>query len=135
MELRHGRHCVFSLHVHLVFVTKYRRKVLTADSLEWLKVQCTKVCAMQGALLEACDGEDDHLHLLVNYPPTLPVSVLVNALKGSSSRLLRIEFPAIAKRYWKGVLWTPSYFAASTGGVTLETIKKYVEEQRASSPS
>lgn len=134
MELRHGRHCVFALHVHLVFVTKYRRKVLTADSLEWLKVHCTKVCAMQGALLEACDGEDDHLHLLVNYPPALSVSVLVNSLKGSSSRLLRIEFPSIAKRYWKGVLWTPSYFAASTGGVTLETIKKYVEEQRASSP-
>ena len=134
MELRHGRHCVFALHVHLVFVTKYRRKVLTADSLEWLKVQCTKVCAMQGALLEACDGEDDYLHLLVNYPPTLALSSLVNSLKGSSSRLLRVEFPAIAKRYWKGVLWTPSYFAASTGGVTLETVKKYVEEQRASSP-
>lgn len=135
MELRTGRHCVFALHVHLVFVTKYRRGVLTTEALQWLKIHFTKVCAMQGALLEACDGEDDYVHILANYPPAVSVAALVNALKGTSSRLLRREFPKIAKRYFKGTLWTPSYFAASTGGAMLEKIKKYVEDQRASSPS
>lgn len=130
MEFRRGRHCVFALHVHLVFVTKYRRGVLTPEALDWLKVHFTKVCAMQGALLEACDGEEDHTHILVGFPPTVSVAQLVNALKGSSSRRLRQEFPKIAKRYYKGVLWTPSYFAASTGGATLEKVKQYVESQR-----
>lgn len=130
VEFRRGRHCVFSLHVHLVFVTKYRRGVLTPEALDWLKTEFAKVCAMQGALLDACDGEEDHVHLLVNIPPTLAVSALVNALKGASSRRLRNEFPKIARRYWKGVLWTPSYFACSTGGATLEKVKQYVESQR-----
>jgi putative transposase len=79
----------------------------------------------------AWDGEADHLHLLVEYPPKLSVSVLVNAFKGTSSRLLRQERPSIAARYCKGVLWSASAFAASTGGTTLETVRKYVEQQRA----
>lgn len=135
MELRHGRHCVFALYVHLVFVTKYRRGVLTDEALEWLKLHFTKVCAMQGSLLQACDGGDDHVHLLINHPPTVSISTLANALKGTSSRSLRVEMPEIARRYFKGVLWTPSYFAATTGGVTLDKIKRYVETQRPSSPS
>jgi putative transposase len=84
--------------------------------------------------LLACHGEADHVHLLVEYPPKLPVSTLVNMFKGTSSRMLRQERPDIAQRYWhKGALWSPSYFAASTGGATLESVKRYVEGQRASS--
>ena len=86
-----------------------------------------------GCALLACDGEADHVHLLVEHPPKHAVSVMVNALKGTSSRLLRQDRPDIAARYWKGVLWSPSYFAASTGGATLETVKRYVAQQRASS--
>ena len=84
-----------------------------------------------GVQLLACDGEADHVHLLVEYPPKHSVSVLVNALKGTSSRLLRKERPDIAARYWRGVLWSPSYFAASTTGTPLEVAKQYVENQRA----
>jgi putative transposase len=80
----------------------------------------------------ACDGEADHLHLLIEYPPKLSVSVLVNAFKGTSSRLLREERPDIARRHWRGTLWSPSYFAASSGGATLAVIRQYVEQQRAS---
>ena len=82
-------------------------------------------------VLVACDGEADHIHLLVEYPPKYSVSVLVNALKGTSSRLLRVARRDIANRYWKGVLWSPSYFAASAGGAPLERVKQYVEAQRA----
>lgn len=80
----------------------------------------------------ALDGEADHIHLLVEYPPKLAISVLVNALKGTSSRLLRKERPDIASQYSEGVLWSPSYFAASTGSATLEKVRQYVETQRRS---
>lgn len=85
-----------------------------------------------GCELLACDGEADHLHAIVEYPPKVSVSGLVNALKGTSSRLLRKERPDIAGRYFHGVLWLPSYVAASTGGAPLEAIRRYVEQQRAS---
>jgi|SRR5271166_3180532 len=132
-DIRHGRHCVSALNVHLVFVTKYRRRVLDAAALDWLKGHFAKVCERMGANLLASDGEDDHVHLLVEYPPKLSVTALVNTLKGTSSRLLRKEMPHVTNRYWKGVLWTPSYFAASAGGAPLAVVKRYVEEQRGSS--
>lgn len=104
-DLRHGRHCVFKMHVHLVFVTKYRRNVFTKESLDALKPIFAGVCKKLEAGLIEMDGEDDHVHLLVNYPPKLPVSVLVNTLKGVSSRMIRkMKFPLIQKRLWGGSL-------------------------------
>ena len=97
-----------------------------------MQTHCANVCERMGAQLLALDGESDRIHLVVEYPPTLAVSALVNALKGTSSRVLRHVRPDIGRRYWKGVLWSPSYFAASTGGATLEKVKQYVEAQRAS---
>jgi putative transposase len=76
------------------------------------------------------DGEDNHVHLLVNYPPKHSISTLVNSLKGVSSRLLRLERPDIQRRYWKGVLWSPSYFAASCGGAPIEILRTYIEQQQ-----
>jgi putative transposase len=129
-DIRHGRHCVFALHVHLVFVTKYRTRVFDRDAIVRLKVIFDKVCTDFGAQLVEMDGEAEHVHLLINYPPKHSVSSLVNSLKGVSSRLLRIERPDIEKRYWKNVLWSPSYFAASCGGAPLGIIKQYVEQQK-----
>ncbi len=131
--LRRERHSVSRLVIHLVCVTKYRRKVFDDKALAWLQVHFAKVCATMGAQLIACDGEADHVHLLIEYPPKHSVSVLVNALKGTSSRLLRTERPDIGERYCNGVLWSPSYFVVSAGGAPLETIKQYVDSQRASS--
>jgi putative transposase len=77
------------------------------------------------------DGEQDHVHLLVNYPPKIAVSALVNSLKGASSRVLRKERPDIASRYYhKGVLWSPSYFSASCGGAPISIIRQYIEQQQ-----
>ena len=129
-DYRRGRTCVFALHVHLVFVTKYRRHVFDGKAIEALRAIFEKVCADFGADLRACDGEDDHVHLLVEYPPTVAISALVNSLKGVSSRLLRQRRPDIAQRYWKGVLWSPSYFAASCGGAPLSIVRQYVDQQR-----
>lgn len=129
-EFRTGRHCVFKLHVHLVFVTKYRRQVLDAAAHETLRAICTKVCQDFEAVLAEINGEDDHVHLLVAYPPKVALSHLVNSLKGVSSRRLRQQHPVMAGRYYKGVLWSPSYFAASCGGAPLSLIRQYIEEQR-----
>ncbi|HEK3132177.1 TPA: IS200/IS605 family transposase, partial [Proteus mirabilis] len=76
------------------------------------------------------DGERDQVHLLINYPPKLAISNLVNSLKGVSSRLLRRDRPDIAQRdYYKGVLWSPSYFAGSCGGAPISIICQYIEQQ------
>ncbi len=130
-EIRHGRHCVFQLHVHLVFVTKYRYRIFDADAISRLRDIFTKVCTDFEAQLVEMNGEDNHVHLLVNYPPKHSVSSLVNSLKGVSSRLLRLERPDLVRRYWKGVLWSPSYFAASCGGAPISILKTYIEQQDA----
>ena len=128
-ELRPGRHCVFAMHVHLIFVTKYRRKVFDGDALAKLGEHFKRVAADFGAKVVEFNGEDNHVHLLVEYPPKVAVSSLVRSMKGVSSRMLRQERPDIAGHYWKDMLWSPSYFAASCGGAPLEIIKRYVEQQ------
>ena len=130
MHYRTGRHVVYDLHVHLVFVTKYRRDVLSELSITDLRNIFKKVCTDFEATLVECNGEDDHVHLLITYPPKVQLSKLVNSLKGVSSRKLRELRPEISGRYYNGVLWSPSYFAASCGGAPLDVIKKYVQNQR-----
>ena len=129
-DISHGRHCVFALHVHLVFVTKYRYRVFDGDAINRLRALFTKTCTDFESELVEMDGEDNHVHLLVRYPPKFSVSQLVNSLKGVSSRMLRQERPDLARRFWKGVLWSPSYFAASCGGAPIAILKTYIEEQK-----
>ena len=74
--------------------------------------------------------DNDYVHLLVEYPPTVPVSAVVDGLKGVSSRLLRKERPDIQRRYWKGLLRSPSYCAASCGGAPISPVRRYIEQQR-----
>lgn len=133
-DYRTGRHCVFKMHVHLVFVTKYRRDVLSGRAIDDLRSIFGSVCKDFEAELVECNGEDDHVHLLVAYPPKVSISALVNSLKGVSSRFLRQWRPEVSGRYYKGVLWSPSYFAASCGGAPLSIIKQYVEQQREAAP-
>ncbi len=130
-DYRRGRSVVTALHVHLVFVTKYRRNVLSARALEVLNGAFKDVCVDFGATLIEMNGEDDHVHLLLEYPVTVQLSKLVNSLKGVSSRMLRQKgYPEVQTRLWEGHLWSPSYFAASCGGAPLSIIKKYIENQR-----
>ena len=129
-DIRHGRHCVFNLHIHLVFLTKYRRSVFTKAVLEDLKEIFASVCQDFEAELVEFDGEKDHVHLLINYPPKVSVSRLVNSLKGVSSRLIRKKrYACIQDKLWAGALWSPSYFAASCVGAPISIIKQYIEQQ------
>jgi putative transposase len=129
-DLRRGRTCVFALHVHLVFVAKYRKHVFTKLILSEMKEIFHDVCKDFEAILVEFEGEKDHVHLLVNYPPKVAVSRLVNSLKGVSSRLLRKRgHPSIVKHLWGKSLWSPSYFAGSCGGAPISVIRQYIEQQ------
>ena len=129
-DLRRGRHVVFNLHVHLVFVAKYRRKVFTKEILDDMRQIFESVCTDFEAQLVEFDGENDHVHLLVNYPPKVSISKLVNSLKGVSSRMIRQKnYPSIREKLWGGALWSPSYFAGSCGGAPISIIRQYIEQQ------
>ena len=130
-DYRRGRSVVTLLHVHLVFVTKYRRGVLSNRALDVIREAATKVCEDFACRLVEMDGEDDHVHLLVEYPPTVTLSRMVNSLKGVTSRQLRArEFPEVMSKLWGAHLWSPSYFAASCGGASLDIVRQYIEDQR-----
>ncbi|WP_343710584.1 IS200/IS605 family transposase [Mycobacterium sp.] len=130
-DYRRGRSAVYALHAHLVFVTKYRRGVLTDQLLTRCEEVMREVCVDFNTTLVEFNGEHDHVHLLVEYPTTVQLSKLVNSLKGVSARRLRYEFT-----YWvnqhsmNGHLWSPSYFAASCGGAPLSIIAQYIDQQR-----
>lgn len=89
-----------------------------------------RVCLDFEAELVKFEGEHDHIHLLVNYPPKVAISSLVNSLKGASSRILRTKHPEIKNKLWGNSLWSPSYFAASCGGAPIEIIKQYIQQQQ-----
>ncbi|WP_406319948.1 IS200/IS605 family transposase [Streptosporangium sp. NBC_01639] len=126
-----GRSVAYSLHAHLVFTPKYRRKVFTDEILRRREDIMIEACDSFGATLVEFNGEHDHVHLLVHYPPKVALSTLVTSLKGVSARLLRKEFPPHIRRHlWRGHFWSPSYFAASCGGAPLSIIKEYIENQK-----
>ena len=129
-DIRTGRHCVFVLHAHLVFVTKYRHPVFSSQHLGRMEEIMRDVCTDFGCDLAEFNGEGSHVHLLVNFPPKVALSRLVNSLKGVSSRRLRQEFPGLRRHYWQANrLWSGSYFAGSVGGAPITVLRQYIEQQ------
>ena len=124
-------HCVFNLTYHLVIVTKYRRRCITAPMLERLKTICTEVTKKWDCELLEFNGESDHVHLLLSLNPKVATSVFANNLKTVSSRLIRKDFgDELAKVYWKKpVFWSRSYCILTCGGAPLSVIKQYIEQQ------
>lgn len=129
-KLNKARGCVYRLSVHLVFVTKYRRKVITLEILDDLEKIFTRLCENQKCQLTSFNAEADHCHLLVEMYPDVAPSRLVNTLKTVSSRLIRRDHKAhLDKFYRKPVFWTGAYCIVSTGGAPLEIVKQYIESQ------
>jgi putative transposase len=121
----------------LVFVPKYRRRVISQRVFDVLQAAWQTVCADFECELKEAGFENDHAHLLVAYPPKVALSTLVNSLKGVSARMLRAAaLPEVAEKTRGEHFWSPSYCAVSCGGAPLEVVKRYVEQQRgrASSP-
>jgi REP-associated tyrosine transposase len=129
-DIRTGRHRVFALHAHLVFATKFRHKVFADRHLARMEEIMRAVCADFETELVEFNGENNHVHLLVNFPPKVALSKLVNSLKGVSSRRMRQEFPDPDRHYYRANRpWSGSYFAGSVGGAPLSVVRQYIEQQ------
>jgi len=126
--MRSNNNVVYICRYHVVFCPKYRRKVLTPPIDERLTVILTEQMERWGQELIEMEVMPDHVHLLVGCDPQFGIHRLVKLLKGHSSHALRAEFPALKRRLPS--LWTNSYFVSTVGGVTLETLKRYVESQK-----
>ncbi len=125
------RHSVSKLVVHLVFTTKYRRKLFDAIMIGQLREAFESACVKLECELVEMNGEADHVHLLISYPPRLAVSVMVNNLKSVSSRMLRLQNSHLERQSKNAALWSRSYFACTAGGATIDTLKAYIESQTA----
>ena len=125
----HANNCVYALHYHLVLVTKRRRPVLTGPMLEAAEAAIRERCTLRGGQLEEFGAEADHIHALLSLslPPAATLAEFVNAVKTTTSRRLRRDFPQL--RRLGDALWSPSYFIASAGGAPLDRIKDYVRAQ------
>ena len=122
---------VYDLNAHIVLVTKYRKDAITDRVRELLIATTREVCERHEAALLEADGDSDHIHLLVSYPPKVSLSVLVMAIKTNTSKQVRAQgWEEVRRALWGNHFWSPSYFAASTGGAPLEKVVEYVRSQR-----
>lgn len=127
---RSGRHVVYSLHAHVLLTPKYRRKVFSPQVHNVIYHYIQKVCDDHDVILEEFNTDLDHAHLVISYPPKVCLSTFIGQLKGYSSKMIREEHYDLIKHMLYGnSFWSPSYFISSTGGVPLEYIKKYVQDQ------
>ena len=123
-------HAVYSIKLHIVFVTKYRRKTLNAELLDYLPGAFSDCLAAWRCKLLEFGGESDHVHLLIDIHPALDISVLINNLKTASARRARARFAQhLSAFYSKPVFWHRAYYVGSVGGATLETVRAYVDAQ------
>ncbi|MBF8247131.1 MAG: IS200/IS605 family transposase [Rickettsia sp.] len=128
---RAGRSCIFKNYIHLVFITKYRRNALTKEMLVRLKDVLTETAQQMQCNLLEFGGEDDHVHILLDLHPKHALSNIVSKLKGKSSYILKKEFYNLIKaKLWGKHFWSPSYCVVSTGDVSIDIVKKYIENQR-----
>jgi putative transposase len=123
---RKERHSVTDLKIHLICVTKYRRSVLDDDGLKLIEQSFREVGLKMNFQILEFNGEGNHVHVLIEYPPKLSISQITNSLKGVSSRRYG---QAGYKKPHKESLWSPSYFAVSVGGATIEVLKQYINNQ------
>lgn len=115
--------------MHVVWVTKYRKHVLRGEIAKRVRELIREVCKTNEVEIIKGYVSHDHVHLLVSMPPYLSVSKLMKYIKGKSSRKLQQEFGEIRKKFWGQHVWARGYFAASSGNVTDEVIKAYIEQQ------
>jgi putative transposase len=128
-DYRHGSHTVFSIHLHIVWITKYRHKVLRGEVAERVRAIVREECQKAGVDILQGHISPDHVHVMVSIPPHITISRLVQRMKGKSSYRLLAEFPPLRKRFWGRHVWARGYFCRSSGNVTDEVIKAYIAQQ------
>ena len=129
-EYRKISHSVSRLTVHIVWVTKYRYHVLKGDVQHRCRDLIIQICNAENVNILKGVVSKDHVHIHVEYPPSLSVSDMVKRIKGRTSRLLQQEFPALGKKYWGRHFWGVGYGAWSTGNITDEMVQEYLEHHR-----
>lgn len=129
-EYKKNRHSIYNLKYHLVVVTKYRNRCINEDILNFLKNYSKKLIEDRNGSLIEFNGEEDHIHLLFELPPQVELAKFINGFKTATSRLVRKNYANhLSNYYWKDVFWSRSYFIATTGGVSIDVIKQYIENQ------
>ena len=128
-ELQHNAHSVFSMYYHLVLVVKYRRKVIDDNVSVRLQEIFDKIAPKYGLSCEEWNHDADHVHIMFTGQPKSELSKFINAYKSASSRLIKKEFPTIRQKLWKEYFWNQSFCLLTTGGVPIEVIRKYIQEQ------
>lgn len=129
-EYRRTSHTVSRMTAHIVLVTKYRYHVLKGDVQQRFRDLIIQICNAENVHILKGVVSKDHVHIHVEYPPLLSMSVLVKKLKGRTSRLLQQEFPQLEKRYWGQHFWAVGYGVWSTGNITDEMVQEYLEHHR-----
>ena len=129
-EYRHGSHSVFSIHLHLVWITKYRKPALREKDIAFrVRDVIREICRKESVEIIKGHVSKDHVHLFVSIPPQIAISRLVQKLQGKSSYTLLHSFESLRRQYWGRHLWARGYFCCSSGDVTDEAIKAYIEQQ------
>jgi len=128
-KYRQGAHTVYDIKYHVVWVTKYRYHVLRGDVALRTRALIRQICMTKNITILKGHVSRDHIHLFVSVPPRLSVSKMMQYVKGRSSRLLQQEFSQLRKRYWGQHMWARGYFCASSGTVTDEMVRAYIEQQ------
>jgi len=128
---RKSSHTVYELHYHFVFIPKYRKPILRGDVALRFRELTREICQRNGILILKGNISTDHVHLLLSVPPHLSPSRVMQAIKGKTSNRLMAEYRAVKKACWGRHLWARGYFVASSGNVTDEVIKQYIEMQGA----
>jgi putative transposase len=129
-----GSHTIWDCKYHLVWVTKYRYPVLVGDVGLRARELLREISRIHEMSIHAGAINRDHVHLLLSIPPHLSVSRAVQYLKGKSSHKLLTEYQSLRKRYWGQHLWSRGYWVATSGNVTDEVWKKYIEDQKPEEP-
>ncbi len=134
VNVTYGRGYVYSLQYHIVWVTKYRRPVLTGSVESDVRQYLLDTLQDLEMVPLAMEIMPDHIHLLVDCKPQLRLSDAIKVLKGNTARWLFLSHPEIKKQLWGGHLWNPSYFVATVSERSLEQVKQYIENQKTGSP-
>lgn len=129
MILDSNQHSVYLLYYHLILVVKYRRKVFDDEKSNYAKAMFERIGKSYGITLVEWNHDIDHIHIMFKAQPKTELSKFINAYKSASSRLIKKEFPDIKKYLWKEMFWSRSFCLLTTGGATIDVIKKYIEEQ------
>ena len=130
MSYRHGTHTVFQIHLHIVWTTKYRKKVLRGEVGKRVRELVRQICRENDIEIIKGHVSSDHVHLFVSIAPQIGVSRVVQKVKGKSSYKLLHEYSHLQKQFWGRHLWARGYFCCSSGNVTDEIIKAYIENQQ-----